>query len=136
MVAGSGKKPAGGFFKTEILIDIDKKSLREFYDRYIFVQKYLKFKLLGYEIAETKKGYHVRLIVDLPYEYSDKDIVLLQLLLGDDWKRATINYFRVIHNLDDWNVLFRKKYRIFKAGNLFKLASKEKCIGCLHGDVS
>lgn len=98
--------------EMELKIDIDKKDKREFMERFTAFYRYFKPKVVSYDIRETRKGYHVRLIVDFPFRYSDVDIVFLQLLLGSDWKRELLNYFRVKNGIPKWNVLFNKKFRV------------------------
>jgi hypothetical protein len=104
----------------ELKIDIDKKDKRDFMRRYQALYRYFRFKLVDYEITETRKGYHVRLIIDFPFKVTSEEIVLLQLLLGSDWKREMLNYLRVKNGIEDWNKLFNVKYRIYKKGNKVK----------------
>jgi len=98
--------------EMELKIDIDKKDKREFMERFTAFYRYFKPKVISYDIKETKKGYHVRLSIDFPFDYRDEDIVFIQLLLGSDWKRELLNYFRVKNGISKWNVLFNKKFRI------------------------
>jgi len=104
----------------ELKIDIDKKDKRDFMRRYQALYRYFRFNLVDYEIAETRKGYHIRLIIDFPFKVTSEEIVLLQLLLGSDWKREMLNYLRVKNGIEDWNKLFNVKYRIYKKGNKVK----------------
>lgn len=60
---------------------------------------------------ETKKGYHIELVIDSPL-LDNKDIVFLQLFLESDYKREMFNWLRVRANevIPDWNILFDVKY--------------------------
>jgi hypothetical protein len=118
----------------ELKIDIDKKDKRDFMRRYQALYRYFRFNLIDYEIAETRKGYHIRLIIDFPFKVTSEEIVLLQLLLGSDWKREMLNYLRVKNGIDDWNKLFIAKYRIYKKGNKvkFRRISHERPIKNKH----
>jgi hypothetical protein len=110
MVGKKGKlKETVGVFK----IDVDKKELSEFKERYAMLCRYFKPKLISYDVKETRKGYHIRLILSFPFKLSRYEFVLIQSLLGSDWKREMLNYFRVKNGLKDWNILFNKKYRIY-----------------------
>jgi len=93
-------------------IDIDKKDKREFMERFTAFYRYFKAEVISYDVKETRKGYHIRLIINFPFEYDDVDVVFMQLLLGSDWKRELLNYFRVKNGISRWNVLFNKKFRV------------------------
>jgi len=114
--------------RMELKIDIDKKDKREFMCRFTAFYRYFKPKVISYDIKETRKGYHVRLTIDFPFDFSDVDIAFLQLLLGSDWKRELLNYFRIKNKISRWNVLFSKKFRIRVDGNSIKIrrVSSEK----------
>jgi hypothetical protein len=118
----------------ELKIDIDKKDKRDFMRRYQALYRYFRFNLVDYEITETRKGYHLRLIIDFPFKVTSEEIVLLQLLLGSDWKREMLNYLRVKNGIEDWNKLFIAKYRIYKKGNKvkFRRISYERPIKSKH----
>ena len=49
-------------------IDVDKKDKRDFMRRYQALYRYFRFNLVDYEISETRKGYHIRLIIDFPFK--------------------------------------------------------------------
>ena len=114
--------------EMELKIDIDKKDKREFMERFTAFYRYFKPRVVSYDIRETRKGYHVRLTVDFPFDFNDVDIVFLQLLLGSDWKRELLNYFRIKNKISSWNVLFNKKFRIRINGKSIKIrrVSSEK----------
>ena len=58
-------------------------------------------------VYETNKGFHFYL--DLEYSLHEWEILLIQALLGSDFKRETLNYFRVRNDERHWNVLFKEK---------------------------
>jgi len=114
--------------KMELKIDIDKKDKRDFMRRFTAFYRYFKPKIISYDIKETRKGYHVRLELDFSFDFNDVDIVFLQLLMGSDWKRELLNYFRIKNKISSWNVLFNKKFRIRIDGSNVKIrrVSSEK----------
>jgi hypothetical protein len=70
-------------------------------------------KSLGYHVisirkVKTQKGYHFW--IEVLEDCNDYEIALLQLLLGDDVRRAKLNFYREQYNaFKDFNILFSKK---------------------------
>jgi hypothetical protein len=103
----------GGF--TILMIDIDEVVLP--FDRMRYESEAKKImEFFGYKVAgityklSTHKGIHIHIWVTPEVEHMR--IPLLQYLLGSDFKRECINYFRLRAGIDI-NVLFAGKRRIF-----------------------
>jgi len=102
----------------ELKLDFDFKiySLsefaRQFVDKLRFLQRFYGIYLKSIEIYETNKGYHFYLKVTTERKLNNKDIVVLQLALGSDYKRELFNWLRVRRGqkFKHWNVLFKCKY--------------------------
>ena len=64
------------------------------------------------DVYETNKGYHFYLKVKTERKLTSKDVVVLQLALGSDYKRELFNWLRVRNGRTSkkWNVLFKCKY--------------------------
>ena len=108
----------GGF--TILMIDVDEVVLP--FDRMRYeseAKKIVEFfghKVVGitYKLS-THKGIHIHVWVTPEVEHMR--IPLLQYLLGSDFKRECINYFRLRAGIDI-NVLFAGKRRIFYAAGV------------------
>jgi len=57
-----------------------------------------------YRKSRGGKGYHIIFLIDA--EMSDMQILTVQWLLGDDYKRCEYNEKRIRMGIADWNVLF------------------------------
>lgn len=102
--------------KTLICIDIDeKKNAHLIGDSFRFKTEFISsitgIPLKFLDCKETTKGLHVKLLTT--ENISDTELVLLQALLGSDWKREVFNWQRVRQGakMSEWNFLFSKKYR-------------------------
>lgn len=92
---------------TLLKVDMDRKSLWALYEvaqRAGFIAAVCDGFSCGFGVAETKKGYHIYINVD--ERLSDKDVLCLQAILCDDWKRAVFNFRCVRNGVKKWNVLF------------------------------
>ena len=102
----------------ELKLDFDFKIFnlgefaRDFVDKLRFLQIFYGIYLESIDIYETNKGYHFYLKVKTERKLNNKDIVVLQLALGSDYKRELFNWLRVRRNqkFKRWNVLFKSKY--------------------------
>lgn len=107
-------------YNEELKIDIDEKlSYIDIIDRIRCVNGLLSLGIKTMDIRQTKKGCHVRMITNCR-KLSNKDVLLIQGLMGDDYKRGCLNYKRVMRGETNWNVLFSKKW-----GSDGKVKSKE-----------
>ena len=65
-------------------------------------------------VWHTVNGWHLEL--DLDNEIDNIKAVLIQALLGDDYRRAMALFQRIERGCKNWNKLYRKKYRINEIG--------------------
>jgi hypothetical protein len=100
---------------TILMVDVDEVVLP--FDRIKYESEARKIvEFFGYEVVgityklSTHKGIHIHIWVTPEVEHMR--IPLLQYLLGSDFKRECINYFRLRAGIDI-NVLFAGKRRIF-----------------------
>ena len=98
---------------ADILVDIDKKdvSAEEIAERMFFVSVFTPFDFTRIRVRETAKGFHIYLwCADVKPTPTDK--VVIQLVLGSDYRRELFNYLRVCgrERAEKWNVLFATKY--------------------------
>lgn len=112
---------------TILKLDIDDKdALRAGSDlrfRVEFLNNLLNLEIKLEKLMETTNGFHAYLECN---ELSDAAIILVQTLLGSDWKREAFNLQRYSLDfpMDEYNVLFDKKYRMEK--DKLILISEEK----------
>lgn len=94
----------------ELKVDIDEKvSIKEIIDRCKTVSGLLHLGITSVDIRRTNKGYHLRMITDC-IRLDDMQILMIQGLMGDDFKRGCLNYKRIMRGETNWNVLFTKKW--------------------------
>lgn len=100
---------------TEIKLDIDEKlNLAELVEkleqRMYFIRKEVAPHLVLVKICSTTKGYHIYL--NTGDKRSDYEVILIQALLGSDWRREIFNYRRVRRGqtMQNWNILFVSKH--------------------------
>jgi len=92
---------------------------------------------LGYIVVdvittETDRGMHTVINYLVPFEISDKDQNLIQLLLGDDQTRFKINRQRLERGIkmEDANILFSRVLQRFTAAEESKLKrAVERIVG-------
>lgn len=83
----------------------------------------------GCSIHKTRHGYHLRIYVE--NDIGDEELCMVQACMGDDYKRAILNWNRVHHgtgwNKKHWNVLFSMKFAVDpKNANSHELISQER----------
>lgn len=117
----------------ELKLDIDVKEFNfvEFAEHLNFVLGVMGLQATDIEVCGTKKGYHIRIILDRELEEA-KDIIILQLILGSDRNRELFGYRRVLNNVINWNVLFNKKTT--KQGKILSREKSNKSATKLLGD--
>ena len=100
------------FYDDKIKLDIDNKDLAfKLVDRWAWVLSNFQdwFKVKGIKIRETSSGFHVYLSIDRLL--TAEDVIILQLILGSDYKREIYNLKR-LRQLGKWeNILFTYKLR-------------------------
>ena len=108
---------------TDLKLDLDgKNGLNTLISR-IWILKYLGLSLKDIKVYDTVNGYHV--VISCANRLSDMEIILFQLLLGEDYRRGLYNYLKVKKGVLDWNILFKEKYKINQLGDRIKV-SEEK----------
>jgi hypothetical protein len=98
---------------SEIKLDYDKITFQDV--TLIFEHRAWLLKHLGLdhvEVFKTRKGYHIRAHLNKTIE--DRDILLIQILMGSDIHREIYNFIRIYDGqlIRDWNKLYTKKYLI------------------------
>lgn len=113
-------------------LDLDGKyGLSNFMDR-IWILKYLGIKIHKVRIYHTTNGYHAKVQCD--NEIDDVKAVLIQVLLGDDYRRGLCNLLKIERGCRNWNFLFKQKWKTDKLGNEVQV-SKEAYDKELSGKV-
>jgi hypothetical protein len=100
------KKRANKLYKGLLKIDVDhKKIFKRTYD----LIEYFGLKVVEVKKSPGKKGWHLKLKIERPI--TELEAILLQLMLGSDKKRETLNYIRWLKGADlkKWNILFDRK---------------------------
>jgi hypothetical protein len=93
------------------MLDIDEKlSEKKLIEKLYFINKFLHFKNLDINKKKTKHGWHICIRINSTRKLSDFDIIFLQSILGDDWKRCMFNWLRVRSGCKKWNVLYKQKF--------------------------
>ncbi len=104
-------------------LDLDgKNGLSLFLDR-IWILKYLGIKVVKVKIHHTTNGFHARLVCDNHIE--PVKAILIQALLGSDYRRELCNLLKIERGCKNWNILFKRKWKIDKLGQEV-LVSQEK----------
>ena len=106
-------------YKYELKLDFDfkprsaRKFGKEIADKLKFLTSFFGIRVIDVKVYETNKGLHLYISIYSSVELDDRDIVVLQLALGSDYKREIFNWLRVRseQNFKHWNVLFRVKYK-------------------------
>jgi hypothetical protein len=113
-------------------LDLDgKNGLTNFLNR-IWIIKYLGLRVEKCQVHHTTNGFHVRLVCE--NEVDDVKGVLMQALLGSDYRRELCNLFKVERGSKKFNLLFKEKWGFDKLGRQYSL-SKEKYDGELSEKV-
>lgn len=115
-----------------LALDLDGKyGLSNFMDR-IWILKYLGLKVLKVRIFHTTNGFHAKILCD--NEIDNFKAILIQVLLGDDYRRGLANLLKVERGCKDWNFLFKQKWKMDKLGEEVQV-SKETYDKELSGKV-
>ena len=105
--------------RYELKLDFDfkprsaKRFAREIANKLNFLKTFFGIKVIDVKVYETNKGLHLYISIYSSVELDDRDIVVLQLALGSDYKREIFNWLRVRSRdkFKHWNVLFKVKYK-------------------------
>ena len=102
--------------KVEIKLDFDiedYETVKSILSNRVFVFKMFRIKPYGCIVAKTPHGYHIYIKAHSDMKLTDRDVCVIQILLGDDYKRGVFNWLRVREEkFKEWNVLFTHKERI------------------------
>jgi hypothetical protein len=101
---------------TTLKLDFDGRIPRDYARRLEFIVRAHRLRVLAERIDKTRNGYHVTLTV--AGRVSFMRVILLQSLLGSDWKRETFNSRRAVawRNVPEFwrvraNVLYVRHHR-------------------------
>jgi hypothetical protein len=110
----------------ELRIDLDGEGdkVEEFIERVHLLRRALGLSVNRCEVFNTTHGYHIKLGLNTPL--SRFEVILIQSMLGDDYKHTLAIYVQMRQNvpMKDWNLLFKEKFFLNRLGESF-LASKE-----------
>jgi len=104
-------------------LDLDGKNGLDTFLKRMWIMKYLGLKTEYAKVYHTTNGYH--LVLGLDNEIDDLKAILMQALLGSDYRREACNLLRIERGCKDWNTLFKAKYKINQLGQRIKV-SQEK----------
>ena len=112
----------GGYVDARRVLKVDVDIPTSLYSyREMFEKRTSMLRKLGYQIEDARlefssSGEHVHYVIVLKEPLANaKEVYDLQVLLGDDQKRATFNYVRykaIGDNSLHFNVLFKRKMKI------------------------
>lgn len=101
---------------TLLKLDFDGRIPAALMQRMQFVCRAHRLPVMLIETHRTRHGYHV--VLHIPRRISFMRVILLQALLGSDWKRETFNSRRAVawRNVPAFwrtraNVLYHRHYR-------------------------
>jgi len=95
-------------------LDLDgKNGLDNFLDRR-WIMKYMGLKVVAARCSHTVNGWHLEL--DLDNEIDDVKAIFMQLALGSDYRREVCNLLRIERGCENWNNLFKRKFKINELG--------------------
>lgn len=103
---------------TDILCDYDGEIPSDFWNRLEMVVRAQRLNVICIRIDRTRHGYH--LILTVSNRIGAVRLVLIQALLGSDWKREAYNSRRAILRgipafwRERRNVLYKRHYRGIK----------------------
>ena len=117
--------------KTMLQIDIDfKPKDLKYYgfrlaDKLMFITKIYDFNLWlsSVKVLETVKGFHLYLGLVSKHAPNDYEVLCMQQMLGDDYKRAGFNLIRILGGeqpRERWNLLFIDKEKTTKKSKLLE----------------
>lgn len=125
-------------YEYELKIDIDKKMRYTELTTMLChktdaIRKHFNMESINaFEIYRTHKGYHIYILLISNKRITDHNIITQQLIYGSDPLREIHNMERIDNGIREWNVLFRRKYRLVCIGEKFKLGkrlSEERHVG-------
>ena len=115
----TGRLQGGNVRDRTVKLDIDVPT--DYYKpEQVLSNKLKMLKALGYDYVDAEwklspSGHHIHVIIELDREIPIDELFYLQFILGDDPKRATLNFYRLKYFPDNakyFNVLFEKKVKV------------------------
>jgi len=102
--------------KVELKLDFDIEDFEKVKDilsNRVFVFKMFRIKPYGCIVCRTPHGWHIYIKARSDMKLDDRDVCVIQILLGDDFKRGVFNWLRVrTERWIEWNVLFTHKEKV------------------------
>jgi hypothetical protein len=113
------------FGEHELHIDFDENEFNDFLERIFLIRRALGLVFTKTDVFTTKAGFHIYLYCANPL--SRYDIILVQALLGDDYKHVLSNYQLLKANvpLNHWNVLFKEKFFLNRFGLSYQASAEQ-----------
>jgi hypothetical protein len=106
-----------------LALDLDGKyGLSTFMDR-IWTLKYFGLKVVQVRVYHTVNGFHAKLKCD--NEIDNVRAVLIQVILGDDYRRGLCNLLKIERGCKDWNHLFKQKWKMDKLGQEVSVSKEQ-----------
>jgi len=110
-----------------LALDLDGKNGLDTFLSRKWLMKYLGLKIANREntpvkVFHTTNGWHLTLTLDA--EIDDVRAVLIQCILGDDYRRSACLLLRIERGCHDWNILYKQKWKVNELGQQIEV-SKE-----------
>jgi len=128
---------------TVLKFDVDWKAPKEWRADWILLRQMILEDMFFLTIddvieKETTRGFHYYFRVK--ERITDEGILYLQYLLGDDYSRCKINYWRIERGIKEWNrlfseVIYRKKQKSVKCkycGAIIPIYEEPSCVNCAY----
>ena len=116
MTVKNGGIKSGRKSNLKIKLDYDFDDLEKILERISLIEKMagriFSIKRCGIKKSPSGRGYHVEIEIVPLTNLDEKDLVIIQLLLGSDRKREFFNWIRVRGKQKYWNVLFKEKLEL------------------------
>jgi len=93
----------------------------ELYSRY--PKRYQGIPQVPVRVWHTTNGWHLEF--DLDNEVDDIKAVLMQALLGSDYRRELSLLLRIERGCEDWNNLFQTKFKVNELGERIEVSSEK-----------
>ena len=78
-------------------------------------KRYRGVPLIPVRVWHTVNGWHLE--IDLDNEIDNVKAVLMQCLLGEDYRRGLCLLLRIERGCKDWNKLYRQKWKVNELGH-------------------
>jgi hypothetical protein len=105
-----------------LLLDIDGvKGFNNLLER-LWTLKYLGLSVVDVHVWSTINGRHVELICD--NKIPDMERLLIECILGDDYRRALYNYLKLKQGAEHYDKLYEEKFKTNILGESVKVSSE------------